>query len=353
MRVAATIKDVARHAGLSIATISKYINGGHVLDVNRLLIDRAVEELGFKVNGMARSLKTSKTMTVGVLIPDLESIFCTSIVSNVENVLQDAGYSTLICDYRQDPDMERRKLSFLADRQIDGLLMLPLGNDPGLLEPLRALNIPCVLIDRPVRGAECDTILVDNLNASYAAVEHLVIQGHRRIGIIRGPKAIHTAEERYTGYARVHADYNLPIERALVRDGGYSMEGGYYQVNALLEMDVPPTALFVTNYEMTLGAIMALNERNVRIPEELSFIGFDNHSLTRLVKPLLSIVVQPIRQIGEMAAQTLLRRMRGDRAGFPLLCRMKTELLLQASVAPAQEQGGSGTKQNRNKAAQD
>ncbi len=332
--MAATIKDVARHAGLSIATISKYLNGGHVLDANRVLIDLAVAELEFKVNGMARSLKTSRTMTVGVLIPNLESIFCTSIVSNVENVLQEFGYSTLVCDYRQDPVMERRKLAFLADRQIDGLLMMPLGNDPELLEPLRARNIPHVLIDRPVAGSDCDTILVDNLNASYAAVEHLVVQGHRRIGIIRGPQGIHTAEERLKGYTRVHEDYNLPVEKVLIRNGEYRTEDGYGQMSALLDLDVPPTAIFVTNYEMTLGAVMALNERNVRIPEDLSVIGFDNHSLTSLVKPPLSIVVQPIREIGEMAAQTLLRRMRDDRAGFPILCRMKTQLLLQASVGP-------------------
>ncbi len=332
--MASTIKDVARHAGLSIATISKYINGGNVLDENRLLIDQAVAELGFKVNSMARGLKTSRTMTVGVLIPDLENIFCTSIVSNVENVLQEHGYSTLICDYRQDPKMERKKLDFLVDRQIDGLLMMPLGGCAEALEQLRVRNIPVVLIDRPVKGVSCDTVLVDNLNASYGAVEQLIIQGHRRIGIISGPGDIHTAEERLSGYLRVHGDYNIPVEEVLIRHGEYTTEGGYRQTMALLDMKPAPTAIFVTNYEMTLGAMMAINEQSMRMPEDLSFIGFDNQAMAQILKPPLSIVVQPIRLIGETAAHTLLRRMKGDMAGYPALFRMKTELLMKASVGP-------------------
>ena len=332
--MASTIKDVARHAGLSIATISKYINGGNVLEANRILIDRAVADLDFKVNGMARGLKTNRTRTVGVLIPDLENIFCTSIVSNVENVLQEHGYSTLICDYRQDPEMEQKKLDFLVDRQIDGLLMMPLGGCADALEQLRLRRIPVVLIDRPVKGVSCDTILVDNLNASYDAVEQLIMQGHRRIGIISGPEGIHTAEERLKGYLRVHEDYNIPVEEALVRNGEYRTEGGYRQTIALMDLDPAPTAVFVTNYEMTLGSMMAINERNVRMPEDLSFIGFDNQAMAQILKPPLSIVVQPIRLIGETAAHTLLKRMKGDLSGYPALFRMKTELLMRESVGP-------------------
>lgn len=332
--MANTIKDVARHAGLSIATISKYINGGNVLEANRILIDRAVADLDFKVNGMARGLKTNRTRTVGVLIPDLENIFCTSIVSNVENVLQEHGYSTLICDYRQDPEMERRKLDFLVDRQIDGLLMMPLIGCADALEQLHMRRIPVVLIDRPVKGVSCDTVLVDNLNASYDAVEQLMMQGHRRIGIISGPEDIHTAEERFKGYLRVHEDYNIPVEDALIRNGEYRTEGGYHQAIALMDMKPAPTAIFVTNYEMTLGAMMAINERNLRMPEDLSFIGFDNQAMAQILKPPLSIVVQPIRLIGETAAHTLIKRMKGDLSGYPALFRMKTELLMRESVGP-------------------
>lgn len=332
--MAATIKDVARMTGLSIATISKYLNGGNVLDANRTRIDQAVQALGFKANAMARGLKTSRTMTVGVLIPDLENVFCTSIVSGVENLLQAQGYGAIICDYRQQPELERRKLEFLTDRQIDGLLMMPLGGCPDLLAELLAARVPVVLIDRPVRGLACDTVLVDNLNASYGAVERLIVEGHRRIGILTGPEGIHTAEERLNGYLRVHGDYGLEPDRTLIRSGGYTTEGGYRETLALLDLPQPPTALFVTNYEMTLGAVMALNERKIAIPGTLSFIGFDSMALTRILTPSPSIVVQPIQAISETAARLLMRRMQGDTAGFPAMHRMKTELIVTESIAP-------------------
>jgi DNA-binding LacI/PurR family transcriptional regulator len=330
--MAATIKDVARHTGLSIATISKYLNGGNVRDENRERIAAAVAALGYKVNGMARGLKTSRTMTVGVLIPSLENIFCTSIVSGVENALQAHGYGTIICDYRQDPAEERRKLAFLAERQVDGILMMPLTGCPDLLNQVTTSGIPVVLIDRPVPEAGCDTVLVDNLNAAYAAVEALLAEGHRRIGIIVGPEGIHTARERLGGYLRVLEDYGLESEPALIRRGAYTTEGGYHETQALLSMDNPPTALFVTNYEMTLGAVMAMNERGIRMPEDLSFVGFDNQELIRVLQPAPSIVAQPIGEIAARTAQLLLRRMAGDREDFPVLQRLKTTLLLTGSV---------------------
>lgn len=327
-----TIKDVAKRTGLSLGTISKFLNGGTVKEANRLLLESAIIELDFKINRMAQGLKTSKSMTVGILIPDLENIFCTSIVSVVENLLQEHGYSTIICDYRKSPVLEGKKLGFLVDKRIDGLLMMPLDTTASELDLLSNRQIPVVMIDRPLKGFSCDTVLVDNLNASYHAVEHLILQGHRRIGIIVGPESVHTAEERLKGYLRVHEDYNLQVDNALIMNGEYTTEGGYMETNALLDRETPPTALYVTNYEMTLGAIMAINERNIDIPQTLSMIGFDNQALTRITKPALTIVVQPIRQIGETAAQTLIQRMQGDMTGYPTLYRMKTELLLKDSV---------------------
>jgi LacI family transcriptional regulator len=330
----ATIKDVSKRTGLSLATISKYLNGGHVLDENRAAIEAAVLDLGYSVDSLARSLKTRRSMTVGVLIPDLENVFCTGIVSSLENRLQPQGYSTIVCDYRSDAALEVQKLEFLSSRSIDGLVLMPLQGATDGIRRLQDRGVPVVLIDRPVPGIACDAVLADNLNAVYGAVERLVVAGHRRIGIVGGPKGIHTAEERLKGYLRVHEDYRLPVDPALVRYGDYDVESGHRLARELLDLPVPPTALFVTNHEMTFGAVLALNERGVRIPEALSFTGFDFRDLAVLHRPSLSIVVQPLRQIGETVADLLLRRMGGDASGFPALHRLKTELLPGASVAP-------------------
>ncbi len=330
--IAATIKDVAKHTGLSIATISKYINGGNVLDNNKILIDQAIKELGFKVNEIARGLKTNRTMTIGVLIPDLRNIFCTTIVSNIENILIQNGYSTIICDCKQSPALEKEKLEFLVNKMVDGIITMPIGSNARSIRALADKKLPVVLIDRAIREVDCDTVLVDNLNASYNAVEQLIIKGHKRIGIICGPGDIFTAEERLKGYIRVHEDYSMSVDESLVKKGDYEVESGYRLFNELLNSDNRPTAVFVTNYEMTLGAVMAINERNVKVPEELSFIGFDNLMMAKIVKPALSIVVQPMEQIGETAANILLRRLKGDMGNFPAMFRLKTELILRDSV---------------------
>jgi LacI family transcriptional regulator len=330
--MAATIKDVARETGLSIATISKYINGGNVLEGNRALIECAIDKLGYTVNAMARGLKTSRTMTVGVLIPDLKNIFCTTIISSLENILMQNGYSTIICDYNQQPGLESEKLNFLAGKQVDGILLLPSGPVLPGLASLIDRGIPVVLIDRAMDELRCDTILVDNLNASYNAVEMLITHGHRRIGIICGPRDVFTARERLLGYERVHGDYSMAVDDALIKSGGYDVDSGYRLLGELLDQADPPTAVFVTNYEMTMGAVMAANERNIRFPDDLSFIGFDNLQMAMVVKPRLAIVVQPVEQIGETAANILLRRLKGDMGNYPAMVRLKTSLLPGESV---------------------
>ncbi len=330
--IASTIKDVARYTGLSIATISKFINGGSVKEVNRQRIEEAIRALDFKVNEMARGLKTNKTATIGVLIPSLENIFVTSIVSKVESLLLDYGYSTIVCDYRTDRELENQKFDFLMSKSVDGIILVPHAIDANKIKEALDRDIPVILIDRAMKGVECDVVLVDNLNAAYNAVEHLFMKGHRRVGIICGPQDIYTAQERLKGYIRVHEDYQLEIDQDLIRYGDYEIQSGMTLMNYFLEMKNPPTAVFVTNYEMTLGAVMALNSSNVSVPDQLSLIGFDNIQLANVIKPRLSIVVQPMQQIGEYAANLLLRRMKGDKGGFPAMLRLKTEIVEGESV---------------------
>lgn len=327
------MKDVAEYAGISIATVSKYINGINIREENRKRIDEAIRALDFRVNEIARGLKTKKTATVGVLIPSLENIFSTSIVSRVESILLEHGYSTIICDYQQNTTLENQKFDFLMNKSVDGMILVPQGIDESKVMEALEREVPVILIDRSIKGVDCDVVLADNLNAAYDAVELLITKGHRRIGIICGPQNIYTGQERLKGYIRVHEDYQLEIDSNLIKYGDYELQSGMTLMNEFLEQEDRPTAVFVTNYEMTLGAVMALNSRNVAIPEEMSLIGFDNIQLANVVKPRLSIVVQPMQQIGETAANLLIKRMKGDRAGFPAMFRLKTEIIEGESIA--------------------
>jgi len=330
--MAATIKDVAKYTGLSIATVSKYINGGKVLEKNRVLLDEAIKTLDFKINEMARGLKTNRSMTVGIMIPSLENIFFTSIVSNVENILIQNGYSTIVCDYRESPELERQKLDFLINKMVDGIIMVPHGSNSAYIQQAVEKGMPIVFIDRHLKDVECDVVLADNINASYNAIEQLIVRGHKRIGVICGPKGIYTTEERLKGYIRAHEDYAVTIDKALIKYGNYDVESGYHMLISLIESDNPPSAVLVTNYEMTLGTIMAVNEKGIKVPDQISIIGFDNIQLAKIVKPTLSIVVQPMKEIGEKAAQILLTKLSKKSPAAPQIYRFKTELLMRESV---------------------
>ncbi|MDK2902238.1 MAG: LacI family transcriptional regulator [Clostridiales bacterium] len=330
--MAATIKDVAALAQVSVGTVSRYLNGYEVSEINKRKIDEAIRRLDFKLNPVARSLKTSKSMTVAVVVPALANVFSMSIIEGIERHLDQYGYSVIVCDSQSDVQKEKAKLQFVKDKYVDGVVIMPTGSDGTHITEVLGDEIPSVLMDRLVENAKLDAVLVDNVNAVYQAVERLITLGHRRIGMITGPKHIYTARERQEGYRRVFVDYNLPMDENLIRYGDYTEDTGYKLINELMRLDYPPTAVFVANYEMTIGAIMAVNELGIQIPDQLSLIGFDQLELSKIVRPSLSVVVQPMAEIGQKAAEMLYQRMRGNRDNFPQVIRLKANFIDGQSI---------------------
>lgn len=278
-------------------------------------------------------LKTKKSKTIGIIIPSLENFFCTSLISYVEEYLSKNGYSTIICNYRENPNLEKEKLKLILSKMVDGIIIIPSVRFKDALIDVINRGIPVVLIDRLIKGAKCDTILVDNFNASYIAVENLIINGHKRAAIICGPRTVYTASERLRGYLAAYDNYNIEVDHHLIKFGDYYTHSGYKLCKELIEMEEPPTAIFVTNYAMTLGVIMAINEKNIKVPNEISIIGFDNIQMSKIIKPYLSIVIQPMKQLGKAVATIMLRRLQGDKGDFPKVINLKAELLMRDSVA--------------------
>ncbi|GGG05868.1 LacI family DNA-binding transcriptional regulator [Paenibacillus abyssi] len=330
--MAGTIKDIAKHTGLSLGTISKFINGGRVREANRDKIERAIKELDFHVNEIARGLKTSKSKTIGIIIPSMENFFCTSLISRVEKHLSKHGYSGIICDYQEDPQMEKEKLVFLINKMVDGIIIVPSGDTQKEIQQVLDRGIPVVTVDRILPDIACDSVVVDNFKISGEAVEYFVGQDHRRIAIICGPRNISTAEERLNGYLAVHEKFRLTVDPDLIQFGDYYMQSGYELCRRLLDLPEPPTAIFATNYDITLGVISALNERNIRIPEQLSLIGFDNLNLSKVIKPALSLVVQPMDQLADATTKLMLERLEGTLQGIPQLVKFEAELVIKDSV---------------------
>ena len=331
--MSATIKDIARETGLSIATISKYMNGATLREKNRVAIERAVKKLNYTVNEYARGLKSNKSRTIGVVIPELSNLFVTQIITKMEDILRAQGYSVMICDCHTDEKLECEAVRFLMGKMVDGIVNMPICRDGRHLKPALEKKIPIVLVDRTVDALTglADSVLIDNAAAAKMATSYLLERGHREIGIIIGPEGVFTTTQRLKGYFDAFGACGLTPGEANIQHGDYMLQGGYESMRRLLA-EKKCTAVFVTNYEMTLGAVIAINEAGLKIPEEISVIGFDNMDLSRITHPRLTIVTQPLEQIGTQVAKLLLEHLTGSTPCAPVSVSLSTTLQEGASV---------------------
>ncbi len=305
--MASTIKDIAKHTGLGLATISSYLNGGNVRAENKIKIEAAIEELNFEVNEVARGLKTNKTKTIGVVIPELNNNFCTEIITDMEDILRNHGYATIVCDCRTNKELEKNAVDFLYRKRVDGIINMPVNSDGSHLNSFRKAKKPIVMIDRKINGIDCDYVLVDNLTAAKNAIKKLIDSGHTRIGMIGGPDDIFTAQERMLGYRLALMEAGIVPEDRLIAHGDYTIDGGVKCLKSLVD-NKDMTAVFVSNYEMTLGTVIGINELGIKIPDDLSVIGFDNVEFARACQPKLTIVTQPMKEIARQVADLILKR---------------------------------------------
>ena len=332
--MAATMKDIARRTGLGLATISSYFNGGNVREKNRIKIEEAIEELHYEVNEVARGLKTNASRTIGVVIPELNNTCCAEIITGMEDVLRSHGYATIVCDCRTDKKLEREAVEFLIRRRVDGIINMPVDEEGNHLKRFQKMGKPIVLIDRKIQGIDCDSVLVDNKKAAEDAVRYFIGRGHRNIGIIGGPEEVFTAQERMAGYYKALESAGIPVRESLIWHGDYTIQGGVRGLEELVQNNPEMTAVFVTNYEMTMGAMIGVNELGIRIPEQLSMIGFDNLQFARACNPKLTIVAQPTDGIAREVAKVMLNHLEnaGETSGELFSEKLETEIIAGKSV---------------------
>ena len=308
----ATIKDVARMAGVAPSTISKYINGGHVREENAKAIREAIETLDYHADPFARGLKTKRNRSVGVLLPDMTAPFYGNVVMALSRAMRERDYHCLISSYGANHGLERDNLKFMLTCGIDGLVYAPEDLSLDEFNELTAnCGIPIVQIDRIIPGIHADAVLVDNASIVYEAVSRLIARGHTRIAIITGPKSVYTAKERMVGYLRALSDAGILYDDDLVISEENDFATGYRGCKRLMHLPERPTAVFTTNYDITLGFITAARERGLRIPEDFDVFGFDSVETCSMMKPPLPVVQQPDQLIGQTAAQLLLDRLDG------------------------------------------
>ena len=307
-----TIKDVARLAGVTIGTVSNYINGKSVKDINARKIEKAIKETGFSLDPIARSLKTRKSNTVGIVVPDITSPYSCALVKYVEKRLHASGYHTIICDSWNDKNLEKQKIDLIFQRKVDGIVLYPCGSSLEHLRDYIKNDLPIVVMDTVIPGFNRDHILTDNFQALYDATKYVIEKNHKRIALINGSLNYYTSSERYRGHVRAISDLGLELNNEYIHNKEYSINHGYEAAKKLMHMENPPTAIITCNFETTQGAIQAINEMELKMPEQIALVGFDDIEMFSLIKPSITVMGQPLKELGENAAEILLETINGE-----------------------------------------
>ncbi|WP_305785400.1 LacI family DNA-binding transcriptional regulator [Symbioplanes lichenis] len=322
-------KDIQRLTGLSLATISKYFNGRTVLDENRRAIEEAAEQLGFRPNTIARNLRSGRSRTVGVLLPALTNNFHLTIIAGVEKALHDAGLSVLVAASPEPGDA----VGLLMSRMVDGIITVPPPHDVPALAAAAA-GIPVVQVDWQADGLATDGVFLDNRGAGALAARLLIDHGHRRIGLVGGTPDVSTHRERSAGFRAELAANGITPDDTLLTAGAWTVAGGQESMRHVLAARDRPTAVFCASHELTLGALIALNDSGLRLGRDLSLVGFDARELAMATLPRLSIVEQPTHEIAARAAERLLARLADPGADpEPVLVTVDPHFVPGASVA--------------------
>lgn len=329
----ATVQDVAREADVSTATVSRVFSGS--AKVNEATTDRVLEaakKLNYRPSRVARRLrvKNADSMVLGLIVTDLQNPFFSEIARGVEDVAYQSKNGVMVCNSDEDPEKESFYLDTLLDEQVAGLIMAPTSGNKEYLSRIVKQNIPVVLVDRLIDGLNVDTVTVDNIGGSYQAVKRLLELGHRRIGIICGIKGVYTTQQRFGGYRKALEEYGIEIEDELVVYKDSKEEGGITGTRELLSLNEPPTAIFSTNNLMTLGCFEEMYQQDIKVPDEIAIIGFDDMSWASALNPPLTAVRQPSYQLGSTATELLLKRLKHPSRTVSNV-RLHSELIIRES----------------------
>jgi LacI family transcriptional regulator len=326
-----TVRDVAVAARVSVATVSRVLNGDpRVQPERRDRVEAAIRQLGYRRDSVARNLRRGSTMVWGLVISDIENPFFTSLVRGVQDTAEQAGYSVVLLNSDEDLEKEARCLRVLAEERVAGVILSPVSERDSTLTGLPA-STPTVLVDRQITGLEIDTVAVDHAGGSYEGTAHLLREGYRRVGCISGPRHSTTGASRIEGYEQALRDAGHAPDPELICTTDFKRGGGYESALRLLDLDSRPDAIIAMNNLMTEGTLWALQERGLAVPEDVGVVGFDDQSWSTLVRPRLTVVAQPVRQLGVRAAELLTQRCRGDRSGFPATVRLPPQLTVRES----------------------
>ncbi len=313
----ATIYDVAKRARVSTYTVSAVLNrSAYVSPELTERVHKAVLELDYTINDLARSLQTRRTRTAGMLIPDIASPFYAKVVRGVEDRLKQASYTLLLGSTYNLPEEQARYTAVFRSKQVDGLLVFLSAGGEEDARRLVESGKPVVFVGRVPRSFDADTVAADNALGTRLAIEHLIARGHRRIAIVTGHLQLSTGADRVSAWKRALARHRLPRPAAYAGEGDWTAESGYRLALQFFKLKEPPDAIFAANFLMMTGILKALKECGLRCPEDVEVVSSDDSEWLDVFDPPVSTVVQPSYEMGQRAADLLLKRIQHPRRGF-------------------------------------
>jgi LacI family transcriptional regulator len=331
-----TMRDVARLAGVSVATVSAVINGGpKVSQLRSERVRQAMEALDYYPDQVARSLKVGKTGVVGMVIPDITNSFFAHLIRGTEDVARQHGYSVILCDSAEDPQQERLLLNTLFSRRVDGVLMA-CSDASAAYDRLMRRRFPMVFVDRIPRGLTHSAVSTDNVAAACQATRHLIELGHTRIAFLTGRLGLSPHAGRLEGFRQAMEGANLPIRECYLCQGDGQTETGYRIGSELLGMETPPTAIVSSNHNVMLGLMRAVAQLGLKCPSDVSVVGFDDSAWSMHHTPRLTVIAQRADQIGKTAFEMLLKKMQAPESEPPQpeLVLVPAELRIRDSTCP-------------------
>jgi LacI family transcriptional regulator len=331
-----TLRSIAQKADVSVSTVSRVLSGQaskyRIRKETEATIRRIAEELNYEPHHLARGLRLQKTLTIGLVIPDISNSFFSSIARSIEIEARKANYSIMLCDSQENTYHETDSLQLLVSRKVDGLIICPVGEEYAHLEKISENGIPLVVVDRYFPDLRCSCVTSDNYQGALEAVEYLIARGHKRIGCIQGLLNSSVNRDRVKGFKDAHKNHHIPLNASFLLGNSFGERNGYLGAKLLLNKTIRPTAIFALSNQISLGAMRAINEDGLKIPEDTSLLSFDDHPYSEFLSTPLTTVTQQNVNMGKVAIKILFDQLSSPSLFEPIHIKLPTKLVERKSV---------------------
>lgn len=304
-----TIREVAKLAGVAPITVSRVLNNsGYFRPEIQARVEAAAAELHYVPNQLARSLRFNRTQTLALVLSDVTNPFWTTVARGVEDAASEQNFTVILCNTDESDEKQEQYLSVLLRKRVDGILLVPTSSTPEPVQKIQKQGVKVVVLDRTIPGADVDMVRCASTEGSYQLTRHLIELGHRRIAALAGPANVSVSHERLAGFRHAFAEAKLPVDESLIFHGEFTVESGIQMATMAMQQSTAPTAIYGMNNFIAIGALKTLQRMNLRCPQDVSVVSFDDLPSAMVVDPFLTVVAQPAYEIGRQATQLLLQR---------------------------------------------